>query len=195
MDARADQRHPKFSSRDIVTEPLADRIDPDSFTPRMLALLSNALVWRESNELRRAFGLGTNDWRVLSALAMRPGAAATDVSDFLGMNKALISKSVNTLIARDLIVRIVGRRGQRLLYLTPDGAEMHHSMLPISLRGQEIIHAGLTTDEVAVLTSLLSRMLERIPDLQVAEFGPAAEVWAEEEPATSGRRRSAHRPA
>ena len=48
---------------DLVTEPLNPVIDPDNFTPRLLSLLSNALVWRESAELRRRFGLGTNDWR------------------------------------------------------------------------------------------------------------------------------------
>ena len=58
---------------DLVTEPLSNAIDPDHFTPRLLALLSNALVWRESHELRRRFGLGTNDWRVISSLALRPG--------------------------------------------------------------------------------------------------------------------------
>ena len=56
-----------------VTEPLSDVLEPDGFTPRLLALLSNALVWRESHELRRRFGLGTNDWRVISAVATRPG--------------------------------------------------------------------------------------------------------------------------
>jgi hypothetical protein len=57
---------------EVVTTPLPDVIDSENFTPRLLALLSNALVWRESRLLRQEFNLGTNDWRVISALSIRP---------------------------------------------------------------------------------------------------------------------------
>ncbi len=71
-----------------IVEPLEDTVDPENFTPRLVALLSNALVWRESSGLRERFRLGTNDWRVISALATRPGSSATEISEFLGLNKA-----------------------------------------------------------------------------------------------------------
>jgi len=154
---------------EIITEPLENIIDPENFTPRLLALLSNALVWRESHELRRRFGLGTNDWRVISAVAMRPGMAATDVSEFIGVNKAVVSKSVNTLVARDLIVLLDGPRGSRPMYLTRAGAEMHDDMLPISMRGQEIVLAHLTQSEIERLNELLRRMLDETRELQTLE--------------------------
>ncbi|GAA3653865.1 MarR family winged helix-turn-helix transcriptional regulator [Microbacterium marinilacus] len=145
-----------------IAEPLTDILEPDSFTPRLVALLSNALVWRESHELRRRFGLGTNDWRVISALATRPGTTSTDVSDFLGVNKAVISKSVNTLRDRGLILLSDGPRGSRPMYLSAAGAEMHHAMRPISMRGQEIILDGMPADEVRLLNAQLQDMLTRI---------------------------------
>ena len=64
------------------------------------------------------------------------------------MNKAVVSKSVNTLIARELIVPADGARGSRPLYLTRAGADMHDRMKPISLEGQEIVLADLSPDEV-----------------------------------------------
>ncbi|MGC5223474.1 MarR family winged helix-turn-helix transcriptional regulator [Micromonospora sp. DT81.3] len=155
-------------SAEIITEPLLDVIDSENFTPRLLALLSNALVWRESRLLRRAFNLGTNDWRVISALSIRPGATSTEISEFVAMNKAVVSKSVNTLIARSLIVPADGPRGSRPLYLTRSGAEMHAQMKPISLRGQEIVLSDLSADEVALLNALLLRLLAKTPDLSRA---------------------------
>ncbi|MFF1254403.1 MarR family transcriptional regulator [Pseudarthrobacter sp. NPDC058329] len=154
---------------EAVTDPLAGSIDPENFTPRLLALLSNALVWRESHELRRHFRLGTNDWRIISALASRPGASATEVTDFLGLNKAVVSKSVNTLLERDLLLLVDGPRGSRPMYLTQAGADMHDAMLPISMRGQEIILADLTHNEVDELNRLLRRMLEKARELQTLE--------------------------
>jgi DNA-binding MarR family transcriptional regulator len=149
---------------DIVTEPLGEIIDPENFTPRLLALLSNALVWRESHELRRRFRLGTNDWRVISALALRPGSSATEVSEFIGVNKAVVSKSVTTLQARELIRLVEGPRGSRPMFLTPSGAQMHHDMLPISMSGQHLIHEGLDPEHIQQLNALLRRMIEQVRD-------------------------------
>lgn len=169
-----EQRERPALPADAVVQPLADIIDPDNFTPRLLALLSNALVWRESHELRRRFGLGTNDWRIISALAIRPGASATEVSEFLGLNKAVISKAVVKLVDQDLVLLVDGPRGSRPMYLTGAGARMHDAMLPISMRGQEIILADLSPDDVERLNSLLRRMLEKTRELQMLENGSLA---------------------
>ena len=166
VNGRVDNAPPAF---ELIDEPLADTIDPDGFTPRLLALLSNALVWRESNELRRRYGLGTNDWRVISALAFRPGMPATDVSDFLAVNKAVVSKSVNLLAARGLVVLLDGPRGSRPMYLTTAGAEMHDLMLPISMRGQDIILDGMTDRQIEEFNALLRLMLGRIRANVVAD--------------------------
>ena len=156
-----------------IMEPLSDVIDSVSFTPRLLALVSNALVWRESLLLRREFNLGTNDWSVISALAIRPGAASTEIADFVGMNKAVVSKATNTLIARELIVPAEGPRGSRPLYLTRAGAEMHDLMKPISLKGEEIILSDLTNAEISELKALLVRLLLKTPELSSVADAPA----------------------
>ena len=148
-----------------VREALSEVIDSEAFVPRLLALLSNALVWRESMLLRGEFGLGTNDWRVLSALAVRPGITATDVSEFLVMNKAVVSKAVNVLISRNLITSTDGPRGSRNLFLTPPGVEMHNKMLPISLAGEDILLSQLSPEEAAQLRVLLGKLMAQIPHL------------------------------
>ncbi len=156
---------PADAANDAITQPLDDVIDSDAFIPRLLALLSNALVWRESMLLRREFSLGTNDWRVLSALGVRPGSSATDVSEFLVMNKAVVSKAVNVLISRNLIASTDGPRGSRHLFLTPSGVDMHNQMLPISLAGEDILLSQLSADEVAQLRVLLGNLMGQIPRL------------------------------
>ena len=159
---------PTGNSMGALLAPLSDVVSTDDFTPRLLALISNALVWRESFLLRREFDLGTNDWRVLSALAVSPGATATYVSNFVGMNKAVVSKAVSTLIARNMIVATDGPRGSRPLYLTRAGVEMHDKMMPISLKGEEIILSDLNPHEILQLNSLLARLLAKTPALSTA---------------------------
>ncbi|BDZ47533.1 MarR family winged helix-turn-helix transcriptional regulator [Naasia aerilata] len=167
--------------RDAVADPLPNVIDSENFTPRLLALLSNSLVWRESRTLRARFGLGTNDWRVISALAIRPGVTASEVAEFLALNKAIVSKSVNVLTDRGLLVQAEGGGRSRPLYLTPAGAEMHAAMLPISMRGQEMISEGLSAHDVSRLNDLLRRLLTRARELQAED---ALEELADEDAET-----------
>lgn len=147
------------AAEDIVTEPLTSALDIDEFTPRLLYLVSNALVWRESHELRHRFGLGTNDWRVVSALGWRPGLSSTEVARFLGVNKAVVSKSVAVLVERAFVVLLEGPRGSRPMYLTSAGAQIHDAMRPVSTAGQDLILAGLEPEQVSRLNDLLRGML------------------------------------
>ena len=154
---------------DAIPTPMPTAIDSNDFTPRLLALLSNSLVWRESQVLRRRFGLGTNDWRVISAIAIRPGITASEISEFIVVNKAIVSNSVGVLGDRRLIVQVEDTGRSRQLFLTPAGAEMHDAMLPISMRGQEIILADLSPEEVDRLNQLLRRLLSRVRELQAED--------------------------
>ena len=85
------------------------------------------------------------------------------------MNKAIVSKSVSTLTDRRLIVLLDGPRGSRPMYLTRAGAEMHDMMLPISLRGQEIMLSHLAPDDVTQLNDLLLAMLKETRALMTLE--------------------------
>src|SRR3954462_2894910 len=100
-----------------IAAPLPDVIDSNEFTPRLLSLLSNSLVWRESSILHARFGLGTNDWRVITALAVRPGAMASELSELLAMNKGFLSKSGGVRADRGLIVQVEDTGRSRQLFL------------------------------------------------------------------------------
>lgn len=164
--------------RDAVLEALPEIIDPDNFTPRLVAILSNALVARESSLFRQRFGLGTNEWRVLSVLATQPGSSAREVADFLVVDAAQVSRSAGTLIARGLILLSSGPRGSRPMYLTSDGAEMHDEMLPIALRGQSIVLEEFTAEEIAAMNGYLRRMLAKAPELLAEQRARRAEMTA-----------------
>lgn len=157
-----------------VTEPLAHTLDFGSFTARLLALITYDLVWLESQELRRRFGLGTNEWRTLASLAVQPGMTSGGVAQSLELNKAIISKSSRLLVDRGLIVLGDGPRGSRPMFLTEAGVEMHDKMLPISEKGQDIILEGISQDDARRLNTLLHGMLDRIRAARRGESDGAA---------------------
>lgn len=162
-DERATLRalqHP-IDISDVVTERLATAIDTEEFTPRLLALLSNALVAAQSRAFRAEAGMTTHEWRVLSALAENPGQSASVISAALSVNKALISTAVNRLAEDRYIVLVDGPRRSRLMFLTAAGANLHDRLAPIAQRGQELVASELSADEVRELNALLRRLTER----------------------------------
>lgn len=151
----------RMDATPALTEPLEHALDDDSFTPRLLALLSNALIWAQSQAMREQAGLATNDWRVISALASHPGLSAKEISETLAVNKAVISTSARVLADRGLIVHTDGPRGSRPMYLTAAGAAIHDELLPIAKRGLDLIEDELGADGAQELNALLLRLTER----------------------------------
>ncbi|GAA1957874.1 MarR family winged helix-turn-helix transcriptional regulator [Microbacterium deminutum] len=156
----------RAAQRGFVTARLPHTIDRDDYTPALLALLSNVLVWGGSRVFHHVHGIGTNEWRIVSALGNHPGATSGELCVILGINKSIASRSVNVLLDRDLIAQLDGPRGSRHLYLTPAGARVHDDVMPIALRRQEILHQSLTADEVVQLNGMLVRMLDSADAMQ-----------------------------
>ena len=150
---------------DVVTERIDTAIDTEEFTPRLLALLTNALVAAQTRGFRNEAGMSTHEWRVLAALAHDPGQTASEISTSLSVNKALISSAVNRLAADRLIVLVDGPRRSRPMYLTVEGVRMHDRLAPIARRGHSLIEAQLDEAGVRELNALLRRLTERAREL------------------------------
>lgn len=159
----------RAAEQGLHTQRLPRTIDRDNYTPALLGLLNNLLVWSGSRVFHHLHDVGTNEWRVISALANHPGSTASDLVEILGMNKSIASKSVNLLLGRGLVAQLDGRRGSRHLYLTDAGAAVHDDLLAVALERERILQTDLTAEEVAQLNALLVRMLGSAPALQEFE--------------------------
>jgi DNA-binding MarR family transcriptional regulator len=78
-------------------------IDGDVYVPSLLNHLSNGLSAGASRTYLKHFDVGINDWRVMSALVNHPRTTAKRVSEVLGVNKAIISRSVGVLESKRLL--------------------------------------------------------------------------------------------
>ncbi|KRA25437.1 hypothetical protein ASD65_14160 [Microbacterium sp. Root61] len=150
----------------LVTERLAHTIERDDYTPALLGLLSNVLVWGGSRVFHHLHGIGTNEWRIVSALGNHPGATSGELCDILGINKSIASKSVNVLLDRELIAQLNGPRGSRHLFLTAEGARIHDDLMPVALKRDEILRESLSPEETVELNRLLVRMLSSADAMQ-----------------------------
>lgn len=143
-------------------EPLDRTVDRSRYVPAYLALVSNPMQASGSQLYLREFGIGINDWRVLTVLGNRPGSSAAEICSWIHLDKSVVSRSLKTLQELRL-VDFDPAIGRRSLFLTPAGAALHEKMLPIAMQRQEILLDGFSEDEVHQLLGFLERMHENLP--------------------------------
>lgn len=145
-----------------VTDVIVGPVPPEDFTPRLLVLVAGVLLKRESQLFRERFRLAANDWRVLSFVAVQPGVTATELAELIDVDKALVSRSVNTLAERRAIVLSDGPRGTRPLYLTESGVRLRAEMEPLAMEAYEIVQSVLTEQEIETSNRVLRTLLAEV---------------------------------
>jgi DNA-binding MarR family transcriptional regulator len=157
------------------------RLERDRYAPYFLTVIANVVSSSASQVYLRRYGIGVNDWRVVSHLGLDPGCTAQVVSNVLQVDKSVVSRSVKTLVDRGLIA-VESTPGFRRLYLTAKGAALHKEMMPVVLQRERILLAGLSPEEVDQLLGLLRRLQANLPALAAYDpprTGRSAEIPAE----------------
>jgi DNA-binding MarR family transcriptional regulator len=148
-----------MSETSATTHP---RIDGDEYVPALLSVLNNHLASGASDLYLRHFGIGINEWRILSVLSNTPGSTAGHICETVSMHKAVASRSLRDMEKKDL-VRISRQDGQRLMFLTPLGQDMHDHIAELALARERLLLSAFTKQEHAMLLGLLRRMRSNLP--------------------------------
>ncbi|MGK5115652.1 MULTISPECIES: MarR family winged helix-turn-helix transcriptional regulator [unclassified Geodermatophilus] len=157
-------------TRRLRRRPMTRHIEREHYTPYYLTVIANAISSSASQVYLREFGIGVNDWRVLSHLGLEPGCTAQVISNVLQVDKSVVSRSVRTLVDRGL-VGVEATPGFRRLYLTAAGAELHKRMVPVALQRERLLLTGLDDAEVELLLGLLRRVHANLPALTAYDPG------------------------
>ena len=122
---------PSESRRGVAEEVLEQRAG------FLVGVIANGLVNAGGAICRRHFAIGFTEWRALVVLALEP-ATAKRICEVVGLDKAAISRALEALAARGLVVptdETAGRRS-RCYRLTDAGASVYRRML-VASREQE----------------------------------------------------------
>jgi DNA-binding MarR family transcriptional regulator len=132
----------------------------DRFLPYRLAVLSHRLSLALAAIYETSHGLSTPQWRVMAAIADRPGRTAQDVVRMTPMEKATVSRAVSALIARGFLKREADDRDGRAsrLVLTDAGRAAYEAIAPKIERAEAELTQGLSDVDRLQLLSLLDRL-------------------------------------
>lgn len=152
----------------------APRVDQD-LVSRLLRLV-NLIAKPFFSEHASRHHLSINDWRVMMALAVRPGVAASDICEQTGMHPMNVSRSVARLARLGRVKRYTDAQDRRrnLLRLTPAGRAVFRSIAPSAQAREEEVRRTLSGRETVVLRALLDKLIARIGAEAPAGIAPAA---------------------
>lgn len=140
-------------------------IDLERYIPALLVFLANAITNGSSSLLRKNFGVGIIEWRCMSLISIEPWASPNRISQVIGLDKAAVSRSIRALERQQLVeVRSSAQRSRYLeIALTEKGCRLYDRMIQVALERESRLVADVTPEELEILTSVLNRMLRRMP--------------------------------
>lgn len=111
----------------------------DKFVPLKLeeswiykvAVLADIVARTIAPIVYRVSGLNLSQWRVIAAVADRPGCTATEVVAITPMDKGLVSRAVRTLVNQEIIARQSSEKDGRSvnLRLTKEGEKIYREIV------------------------------------------------------------------
>ncbi len=110
-----------------MSSPNTPPIELDTFWPYQIAVLADQVSRYTRDVARTEAGLNLSQWRVLAAVAERPGRASKDVTAITPMDKTIVSRAVATLIDAGLIEKKTDAADRRLisLHATSSGLKIY----------------------------------------------------------------------
>lgn len=142
-------------------EPAGVLIDRSQYVPHLLNILNNRISSGASDLYIKRFGLGINDWRLLSIVARYPGCIVTFAADRMEVHKAVVSRALQALQAQGH-VRVEQQGKEKLVYLSPGGRRLYESMARVALEREKLLLKGLSDERKAMLRTLLAHLMNNV---------------------------------
>ena len=90
-----------------------DILTLERFLPYRLSILSNRISEIIAETYKNKFALSIVEWRIMAVLGEYPGASADEVSAKIQIEKSIVSRALQKLLKRHLVVREVDQSDRR----------------------------------------------------------------------------------
>jgi DNA-binding MarR family transcriptional regulator len=148
-------------------------LDLDRFVPAALTQLGNKWSRGSSQIYLKRFGIGINEWRVLSLLAIETETTANRICSVIGMDKAAVGRSLELLHKSGYASFKSHDKDKRskLVAPTKSGLGLHDKIIQIALKREKLLLENFSKNDIETLISLLNRMRANIIYLQAHDDG------------------------
>jgi DNA-binding MarR family transcriptional regulator len=156
-------------ARDVRTSPKA--LDLENYAVAYLTWTANKMSSSASTLYRKRFGVGITDWRIMALLAVESWIPAGRISEVIGFDKAVISRSIAFMQGRGLVETRFRDNNQRrqFIALTKAGLALHDQIVEVAREREEFLLADLSEQERRTAIRLLAKIHARAA--QLGKFG------------------------
>ena len=132
----------------------------ERYLPYRLSILSNRISGIIAETYKDKFALSIVEWRIMAVLGEYPGASADEVSAKIQIEKSIVSRALQKLLKRHLVVREVDSADRRRqnLSLTNTGYDVYKQIVPVSYDYEEGLLDCFSEEERATFDGLIDRL-------------------------------------
>lgn len=141
----------------------------ERFLPYRLSILSNRISGIIAQTYKDKFALSIVEWRIMAVLGEYPGASADEVSAKIQIEKSIVSRALQKLLKRHLVVREVDQSDRRRqnLTLTKTGIDVYDQNVPVSYDYEDDLLACFSEEERATFDGLIDRLYAHAGTLKI----------------------------
>lgn len=150
------QKPPAVPARD--DSPVSMLVDRSQYVPHLLNILNNRISSGASDLYIRRFGVGINEWRLLSVIARYPGCIVTFAAGKMEVHKGIVSRALQSL-AEGGHLRVEPQGKEKLIYLTTAGKRLYEAIVRVALEREKLLLKGFTEERKAMLLDLLRQLM------------------------------------
>jgi len=139
----------------------------ERFLPYRLSILSNRISGVIAETYKDKFALSITEWRIMAVLGEYPGTSADEVSVKIQIEKSIVSRALQKLLARHLVSREMDAADRRRhnLSLTKTGLEIYQQVVPVSYDYEDKLHECFSKKERELFDSLIDRLYEHTQNI------------------------------
>lgn len=144
----------------------AGAVDLETSWTYKISVLAYQVARQTSAAAQAASQLNLSQWRVIAAVADRPGITARDVVRMTPMDKAIVSRAVRVLVDAGYLLREASPIDGRVshLYLTASGVDVFCAIAAAHDRAHDAATKALSPDDHALLLKLLDPLIAAYAD-------------------------------
>ena len=112
--------------------------------------------------------ISLDQWLVLGPVWKNDGISQKDIAEFSGKDKTSVTKIIDTLEKKNLVVRVTDQLDHRVkrVVLSKKGRELFVSALPVMAQTRDELRSGISDKEIEALKTILNKIYKNLNDIQ-----------------------------
>ena len=112
--------------------------------------------------------ISLDQWLVLGPVWKNDGISQKDISEYCGKDKTSVTKIIDTLEKKNLVVRVTDQLDHRVkrVVLSQKGRELFLSAIPVMAQTRDELRSGISDKEIEALKSILNKIYKNLNDIQ-----------------------------